>query len=527
MSRARGVSSAPDARVAVLAAVAGLLLLGGRPAGLGQTAGPRPVRVVRPVAAQAVDGGYQPVARPRGPRPAVTRAADGAPQPPRYVPGQVIVKYKPSAASGPARLGQRPRGARAAPLAGVGGADLLALAPGADPEAVARALAARPDVEYAQPSWLRQPLFVPDDPYFAQQWNLAVLDMPRAWDINAGANEEVIVAVIDTGVAFMDVDVDFDAGAFTVDGQPYPALGVVTVPFAAAPDLNGPNRFVAPFDFVWGDAFPLDADGHGTHVAGTVGQLTDNGVGVAGVAFNTRIMPLKVISDPWDFIFGAVDVCCGATDVDVARAIRYAVQHGARVINLSLGAPSPSPVVDEALRYAVGQGAFIAIAAGNEFGFGNVPIYPGAAADAIAGAMAVGAVDRRLGRASYSSVGDYVEIAAPGGDSDPDGGQHGGVVLQQTLDYGARATYLLPPRQFGPPRFDVMEIQGLQGTSMAAPHVAGLAALLMTQGIGDPAAIEAAIKQFAVDLGPPGRDAEFGYGLIDPPATLRGLGLAR
>ena len=114
------------------------------------------------------------------------------------------------------------------------------------PRRVARALAARPDVEYAQASYLRQPLFVPNDPYFAQQWNLAILDMARAWDINAGASDAVVVAVIDTGVAFTDLDVDFEARAFRVGETRYPALGAITLPFAAAPDLAGPGPLRGP-----------------------------------------------------------------------------------------------------------------------------------------------------------------------------------------------------------------------------------------------------------------------------------------
>ncbi len=518
---------APGARVAALAVLAGVLLLAYRPAGFGQEVVQPGARVVRAAAVTAIDGGYEPAAEDPGPGPTLTLGADVPTAHPRYVAGEVIVKFLPSTVPESAAAHLRTLGVRALTRPHFAGADVLELEPGADPESVARALAARPDVEYAQASYLRRPLFVPNDPYFAQQWNLAILNMARAWDINDGASDAVVVAVIDSGVAFTDLNVNLNARAFRRGETRYPALGAVTLPFAAAPDLAGSNRFVAPFDFVWDDEYPLDFDGHGTHVAGTVGQLTDNGVGVAGVAFHVRIMPLKVIGGPWDFIFGAIDECCGATDRAVAEAIRYAVQRGARVINLSLGGPAPSPVITDALRHAVDRGAFVAIAAGNEFGVGNVPIHPAASGAGIDGVMSVGAVNHRLARASYSSVGRYVEIAAPGGDLNPPGDHRRSAVLQQTLDYRAVRTFLLPPERYGPPRFDVLRIVGVHGTSMAAPHVAGLAAMLMTQGITDPAAIEAAIKYFAVDLGPPGRDAEFGYGLINPHATLRGFGVAR
>ena len=526
MRRTRRSGRAPLLRVlTVIAVLAGGLLSGSREVGRGQTAAPAGRRVVEPGRVTAVDAGFDPgVLRSR--RASAIELVDSpSASNPRYLSGEVIVKFTPGAAPERSAGQLRALGVRsAARRPGTAGFDVLELDPAADPETVARALAARPDVEYAQPSYLRQPLFVPNDPYFAQQWNLAILNMTQAWDINRGAGDTVIAAVIDTGVALFDGHIEFEAlGFMDEDELEYPALGELRVPFAAAPDLAGPDRFVAPFDFVWEDDTPVDLEGHGTHVAGTIGQLTDNGIGVASMAFNVRIMPLKVIANEWDLIFGAVDECCGGSDADIADAIRYAVDNGARVINLSLGGPDPSPVIDDAIRHAVGRGAFVAIAAGNEFEEGNPPGYPASSAAAIDGAMAVAAVDRQLRRASYSSTGDYVEIAAPGGDVD----SGGGTVLQQTISRRAALTFLLPPAFYGPPRFDELVIAGSTGTSFAVPHVAGLAALLMTQGITDPAVIEAAIKYFAVDLGPAGRDDEFGYGLINPHATLRGFGLTR
>ena len=283
--------------MALIALLAGLLLPGPGRTGHGQTAAQAGRRAVDPLAVAAVDAGFDPLVRSSAREMSLARSGVSAAANPRYVSGEVIVKF-----------------------AGSADFDLLEIDPGADPEAAARALAARPDVEYAQPAYLRQPLFVPDDPYFAEQWNLAVLNMTQAWDINRGAGDTVIAAVIDTGVAFFDGYIEYDAGPFTIDDVlEYPALGALRIPFAAAPDLAGPGRFVAPWDFVWGDEFPVDLHGHGTHVAGTVGQLTDNGVGAASMAFNVRIMPLKVVAGEWDLIFGAIDECCGGSDADVAR----------------------------------------------------------------------------------------------------------------------------------------------------------------------------------------------------------------
>jgi serine protease len=140
--------------------------------------------------------------------------------------------------------------------------------------------------------------------------------------------------------------------------------------------------------------------------------------------------------------------------------------------------------------------------------------------------VSVAAVDRSKSHAYYSSSGSYIELAAPGGSERGYPGVSG-FVLQQTFDYNFTDTFLLPPAQFVAPRFDVFAYVGYIGTSMAAPHVAGVAAMLMQQGITDPAAIEDLLEKTAVDLGKAGRDDDFGFGLVDARAALRGLGLAK
>ena len=215
----------------------------------------------------------------------------------QYVPGEVIVKF---ASTTPLTAEQRDAvlrsGARVIEAQPFADFSLLKLQDGRSAEVVASEMSARPDVEYAQPNYLRQPLFVPNDPFFNLQWNMMQIEMQRAWDVSPAAGDSVTVAVIDSGLAFQDTTIEFQADAFTLRGIDFPALGAVIVPFASASDLVAPGRVVAPFDFVWMDEFPVDMSGHGSHVTGTLGQLTNNGSGVAGIAFNVRIMPIKVLA---------------------------------------------------------------------------------------------------------------------------------------------------------------------------------------------------------------------------------------
>jgi serine protease len=407
--------------------------------------------------------------------------------------------------------------------------DIIRIDPDEDAEEVARAFAGRSDVEYAQPVHRFHTEFVPNDPLYSQlQWNLRLIDLERAWDIQPQAGSSITVAVLDTGVAYTNAMVTKTAFAFSDDqGTIYPSLGRLTLPVAAAPQLGPSSRFVAPYNFITETDPPLDFDGHGTHVSGTIGQLTNDGVGTAGVAFNVKIMPVKVLASDWDVIFGdSPDI--GGTDDVIARGIRYATDHGAKVINMSLGGEGPAgsaPAVEDAIKYAVGKGAFVVLAAGNDFEDGNPAQALAEIASRVNGAVSVAAVDPLKAHAFYSSSGTWVELAAPGGSNR--GFSDDGFVWQQTLDFNFVETFLQPPARFTAPRFDVLGYIGYIGTSQATPHVSGVAAMLMQQGITDPAAVEAALEKFATDLGDPGRDQLFGFGLIEARTALRGLGIAR
>jgi serine protease len=409
-----------------------------------------------------------------------------------FVPGRLVVKFVEG-------LTDRDVARTVSAAGGVSGRNLsyadftlVTLADGVDPIDAAARAAAEPGVVYAEPLARRYHAYRPNDTLYEFQWNLQRLGLERAWDINLGGSNAVIVAVIDSGVAYAN------QGAF-----------------AQAPDLAG-TRFVPGYDFIWDDDSPFDLDGHGTHVTGTIAQTTGNALGTAGIAFNVSVMPVKALGSEWDEILGAPNFGTSAT---VAQAIRFAVDRGAKVLNLSLGGSDASNAERDALIYAVDKGAIVLIAAGNDGEDGSPPSYPAQFAKDLDGVVAVGAVDYQLQRAKYSNVNDYVELVAPGGDVDADLNDdgYGDGVLQQTLDFDAVVQF----------RFNEFGYFFVAGTSMSTAHVSGMAALLIDQGVTNPKAVEAALEKFATDAGPSGRDNEYGYGLINPRATLRGLGLAR
>ncbi|MBK5093972.1 MAG: peptidase S8, partial [Actinobacteria bacterium] len=269
-----------------------------------------------------------------------------------------------------------------------------------------------------------------------------------------------IVAVLDTGVAYAN------------RGR-----------YRRSPDFNK-YSFVQGYDFINSDAFPDDDNGHGTHVCGTIAQSTDNDLYVAGIAFNCSIMPVKVMDR-----FGH------GTDVDIIDGIGYAADNGANIINMSLGGPDTNPMLEAAVNYAASKGVVICASTGND---GEEGIYYPAAYPEC---MAVGATNRSRQRASYSNYGNEIDVVAPGGEA-PD------------LIY--QVTYLVE----GAP-FSVFALIGGYGTSMACPHVAGVAALLKSH---NPAwtrwQIRTAIEKTCSDLGPVGWDKGTGYGLIDAAAAL-------
>ena len=462
-----------------------------------------------------------------------------------YLPGEVLVKFK--AGMTPVQQQRALQSLRSRPSVNdlhwlPGGTALLHDATQPDARVLAEQLREQAEVDSAEPNYLRhlptqrqrsvasgaaatfQPQLVPNDPQYGNfQWNFSLINMPGAWDINPGGSSSLIVATVDTGVTTTK-------GTFTFPLFTGSKIENVNLAFDVSPDLPT-SRLVSPRDFVFMPSGQpvLDFDGHGTHVSSTIGEATNNGVELAGMAYNVRIMPVKVCLDYWQLMIANAQAgqagflpadAGGCPDDAIISGIFYATDNGAKVINISLGGPEPSSLMLSALQYAVSHGAFVSIAMGNDYEDGNPIEYPAFYASQINGVMSAAAVSQFENHAYYSSSGSYCEIAAPGGDDTDGSGLGRGFVWQVTLFFPDQ-----DPTEVLVPRFDRYAHIGYEGTSMASPHVAGLAALLYSQGITDPAALEAIIRKTAKDLGTPGRDDLFGDGLIQPRTALFGFGI--
>ena len=481
-----------------------------------------------------------------------------------YLPGEVVVKFRSGmgAASMQRALDAVSSRPNADGLEWHGGVALLHDPSQPDAHQLAAQLSAQPEVEFAEPNYIARispiekqfwyggaPVTAPpavsarfwrpkssrtagtpsDTDFGAYQWNFNLINMPAAWDVVPGGSADLIVAVVDTGITLAAQTMTFSL--WTGSG-----FQSVQMQFAVNPDLPA-NRLVLPRDYAFLDPQGpvVDMEGHGTHVSGTIGQATNNSFLTAGMAYNVKIMPVKVCSSYWEIMivraqngqtgFAPAD-SGGCSFVDMSDGLRYAADNGAKVINMSLGGTSQSTLVRDALAYAVSRGVFVAMSTGNDFEEGNPTQFPARYAIDFEGVMSVASVAKNSAKAYYSSTGSYVEIAAPGGDLRQGlGTTDRGLIWQSTL-LGADSV----PGSGGVirPRFDRYDKQAYQGTSMASPHVAGLAALIMSQTPGiSPAMVERVIRNTAKDIGDPGRDDSFGNGLIQPRTALYGYSVNR
>ncbi|HEY5786974.1 MAG TPA: S8 family serine peptidase [Microlunatus sp.] len=337
-------------------------------------------------------------------------------------------------------------------------------------DAVAR-LAQVGSVELAEPNRWRETMATPNDPQFPNQWGLTKINAPAAWDISTGSGS-VVVGVIDSGC-----DLDHpELAPLLVNGFDMVDLGANPTP---------PPGWRFEGDFSGRDAIPEDEVGHGTHVAGTIAALSNNGVQVAGVGWQTTIMPIKALTRMVRISDGRVSGV--GSSADVAAAVRWAADNGAHVINMSLGADASTTVESSAIAYAIGKGVVVVAAMGND-GTAN-PSYPAA----YPGVVAVGATDSADKKASFSQTGSHISLVAPG------------VGILSTYLAGGTTT--------------------MSGTSMATPHVAGVAALIKAV---KPGATGSEIADILRDTARPLKDDAadpvpnnaYGHGCLDAQAAL-------
>jgi serine protease len=451
----------------------------------------KPSRLLAPLAAAAVLA----VPAPAGAQTARTAA---------YSPGEVVVRYERGTSRREEAAVQRATGI-GAPKAFAPRTRVLRIEDGQSVAETVAELRARPEVATAAPN-ARAHLagFIPRDPgrsggeggWQELQWNFigpASVNAPDAWEhllaLGHPGGRGATVAVLDTGVAYRD-----------------------RKRFRKSTDFSR-GDFVRGYDFVDDDRFPHDENGHGTHVASTIGESTHNDRGVTGLAYGAKIMPVRVLNARGEGESSAI-----------SAGIRWAVRHDADVINLSFEfddtfrqfSASEIPDVLAAVRFAARRGVVVVAAAGN---FERQAVsYPARAQTVIS----VGATTEHGCRARYSNVGRGLDIVAPGGGPDdpadatcPKGLPEGRDIYQTTFPWAgvqsaprSSSSY----RRFGLP-------SGFIGTSMAAPHVSAAAALVIASGIlgpnPTPQAVQERLQATATDAGVAGYDEAYGYGRLD------------
>ncbi len=392
-----------------------------------------------------------------------------------FVPGEILVKFQSHVSLSGIQGSLRTEGLQPLEVSLRSGLVRVQVTPGQETGTIDQ-LMGRGDVEFATYNYRVRALGAPDDPEFWQQWALQQasdrdIDAPEAWGIHTGG-DYVTVAIIDTGV---DIDhEDLQANIWINDDE---APGN-----SFDDDYNRYVDDVQGYDFYHNDSDPDDDNSHGTHVAGIAAARGNNGQGIAGVSWQAKIMPLKVLDAGGN----------GTTD-KVVEAIYYAADNGAQIINMSFGGDCLGgwPHVEEAVNYAALKGVLLVAAAGNNH---LSSLLCPAALDHV---MAVGATNANDERAYYSNYGPGLDVVAPGGD-------------------WSNRIYSTIPGTYG----------YKHGTSMATPYVAGLAALIRSLAPSLTSnQVRDIIQTTADDLGPAGWDQDFGYGRINAWQALETMSL--
>ncbi len=331
---------------------------------------------------------------------------------------------------------------------------------------VIETLKQNPQVEYAEPNAILKADLTPDDPSFSSQSNMTQIKAPQGWSLSTGSSA-VVIAIIDTGIQYTHPDLA--ANMWTNPGET-PGNGVDD-------DGNGLVDDVYGYNFGDSTSTPLDTNGHGTHVAGIASAVTDNGIGVAGVGFSTRLMALKASTGSSDSLPTSA----------IVSAISYAVAKGAKVINMSFGGLGQIQAIADAIQFAIDNGVFPVAAAGNtQLNLDSNFVTPAS----VSGVFTVSAVDSNsLFASSLSNYGTAVDMAAPG------------VSILSTYINSGYTT--------------------LTGTSMSAPHVSGAAALILSANSA--ANLTTVLTETATDLGSSGKDPYYGYGLLNVQAAIQNV----
>jgi len=425
---------------------------------------------------------------------------------PGYTPGELLIQFKAGVTPDQIASALAQEGVTLEERVTPDGLVRVQLGSGANMSAAIDHWNLRSDVDYSTPNLHARAFFVPNDTTIATfdlAWNLRQVDAYSAWDVVRG-NPKVVLAILDSGVAFEDREIpDYE--------RPFVKPGVTM--YRRSPELPGP--FLPGWDFVHNDAHPNDDYGHGTFVATFAAGAANNTAGSAGIAFGITILPVKVLDFEGD----------AETD-NIVQGIRFAADQGANIINLSLGYPPmgllraigiPENVLAhmfkplrDAIFYAQRKGAIVVAASGN-FDAPEVSLPAG-----YPGVIAVGATGVDNARSSYSSYGSTLDFMAPGGDFTDINGDH--------VQDGVAALGIKPFRSSGslanPDSFNVFIVFG---TSYAAPQVSGAVALLESMGIKDQGQIEQTLRASAINpfQSNSGFDPTYGSGLIQVGRAVR------